>query len=61
LLLGARLRAVHIAVSPTFSCMRAGYQRRMQILGGLVASALGTGDIFELNFLGTLALPGAMP
>jgi uncharacterized membrane protein YeaQ/YmgE (transglycosylase-associated protein family) len=24
------------------------------LIGGLVASALGTGDIFELNFLGTI-------
>ena len=24
------------------------------LVGGIVASALGTGDIFELNFLGTL-------
>ena len=24
------------------------------VIGGLVASALGTGDIFELNFLGTI-------
>jgi outer membrane lipoprotein SlyB len=24
------------------------------LIGGLVASAIGTGDIFELNFLGTI-------
>jgi uncharacterized membrane protein YeaQ/YmgE (transglycosylase-associated protein family) len=24
------------------------------LIGGLIASALGTGDIFELNFLGTI-------
>jgi len=24
------------------------------VIGGVVASALGTGDIFELNFLGTI-------
>jgi len=24
------------------------------LIGGIVASAIGTGDIFELNFLGTI-------
>jgi uncharacterized membrane protein YeaQ/YmgE (transglycosylase-associated protein family) len=39
----------HIGVLPTIVLGIAG-----ALVGGIIASAIGTGDIFELNFIGTI-------